>query len=131
MVPRVRGRLEVGAQRRETGPAGTVRVYRVLFDRETMLSPAGRREVSPMRPAPLPEGDDPEESGELKITTLTALPDGFRKEYRVSQGPVLLLLDAEGKVEKRWIGFSTGMSRELSSELRKRSPAPSPLPPGT
>ena len=110
---------------------GTVRVYRVLFDRETMLSPAGRREVSPLRPAPLPEGDDPEDPGVLRVTTLTALPDGFRKEYRVSQGPVLLLLDAEGKVEKRWIGFSAGMSRELASGIRKRSRALSPRPPGT
>jgi len=112
-------------------PQGTVRVYRVLFDRETMLSPAGRREVSPMRPAPLPEGDGPEDPGVLKITTLTAIPDGFHKEYRVSHGPVLLLLDAEGTVEKRWIGFSAGMSRELSTEIRKRSPDLSPRPPGT
>ena len=112
-------------------PRGTVRVYRVLFDRETMLSPAGRREVPPLRPAPLPEGDGPEDSGVLKITTLTAIPDGFHKEFRVSQGPVLLLLAADGKVEKRWIGFSAGMSGELSSEIRNRSRVPSPLPPGT
>jgi len=112
-------------------PRGAVRVYRVLFDRETMLSPAGRREVSPMRPALLPEGDAPGDPGVPEVTTLTALPDVFRKEYRVSHGPVLLLLGAEGKVEKRWIGFSPGMSRELSSEIRKKSPDLSPLPPGT
>lgn len=112
-------------------PQGTVRVYRVLFDRETVLSPAGRQEVSPLRPTPLPEGDGPEDPGGLKITTLTALPAEFRKEFRMSQGPVLLLLDAEGKVERRWIGFSAGMSLEISSEIRKRSPVLSPRPPGT
>jgi len=112
-------------------PQATVRVYRVLFDRETVLSPAGRQEVPPLRPAPLPEDGGPEDPGTMKVTTLTALPGEFRKEFRVSQGPVLLLLDAEGKVERRWIGFSAGMSRELSSEIRKRSRVPSPRPPGT
>jgi hypothetical protein len=107
-----------------------VRVYRVLFDRETVLSPAGRREVSPLHPAPLPEGDAPENHGTLMVTTLTALPDEFRKEFRVSHGPLLLLLGAEGKVERRWIGFSVGMSGELSSEFRKRSRVLSPQPPG-
>ena len=112
-------------------PPGTVRIYRVLFDRETVLSPTGRQEVPPLHRAPLPEGDAPEDSGALKVTTLTALPDEFRKEFRVSHGPVLLLLDAEGKVERRWIGFSAGMSRELSSEITTRSRVLSPLPPGT
>ena len=115
----------------EPFPQGTVRVYRVLFDRETVLSPAGRQEVPPLRPAPLPEVGGPEDPGALKITTLTALPGAFRKEFRVSQVPVLLLLDAEGTVERRWIGFSAGMSRELSSEIRKRSRDLSPRPPGT
>jgi hypothetical protein len=112
-------------------PQGTVRVYRILFDRETALSPAGRQEVPPLRPAPLPEGDGPEDPGTLKVTTLIALPGEFREEFRVSPGPVVLLLDAEGKVERRWIGFSAGMSRELSSEITKRTDALSPRPPGT
>jgi hypothetical protein len=112
-------------------PQGTVRVYRVLFDRETVLSPAGRQEAPPLRPNPLPEGDGPEDPGAVMVTTLTALPGEFRKEFRISQGPVLLLLDAGGKVERRWIGFSAGMSRELSSEIRKRSPVLSHRPPGT
>ena len=112
-------------------PPGTVRIYRVLFDRETVLTPAGRQEVPPLHPAPLPEGGVPEEPGALKVTTLSALPGEFRKEFRVSQGPVLLLLDAEGKVERRWIGFSTGMSLELSTEIRNRSQVLSPRPPGT
>jgi hypothetical protein len=72
-----------------------------------------------------------EDPGALKVTTLSALPGAFREEFRVSQGPVLLLLDAEGKVERRWIGYSTGLSRELSSEIRNRSLALSPRSPGT
>jgi hypothetical protein len=112
-------------------PQGTVRVYQVLFDRETVLTPDGRKEVPPLRPAPLPEGDGPEDPGALMVTTLTALPAEFREEFRVSQGPVVLLLDAEGTVEKRWIGFSAGISRELSSEIMKRSRVLSPRPPGT
>jgi hypothetical protein len=112
-------------------PPGTVRIYRVLFDRETALSPAGRQEVPPLHPVPLPEGGAPEDTGALKVTTLSALPGEFRKEFRVGQGPVLLLLDADGKVERRWIGFSTGMSLELSTEIRNRSQALSPRPPGT
>jgi hypothetical protein len=112
-------------------PRDTVTAYRVMFDRETSLSSTGRREAPPLRPSSTAEGDDPDDPGGLKVTTLTALPADFRKEFRVSHGPVLLLLDAEGKVERRWIGFSPGMSRELSSEIRKRSRALSPRPPGT
>jgi len=112
-------------------PQGTVRVYRVLFDRETALSPAGRQVVPPLLPNPLPEGNGPEDPGTLNVTTLTALPGEFRKEFRVSQGPVLLLFGAEGKVERRWIGYSAGISRELSSEIRKRFRVLSPRPPGT
>jgi len=112
-------------------PPGTVQIYRVLFDREMVLSPAGRQEVPPLHPAPLPEGGALEDPGALKVTTLSALPGEFREEFRVSDGPVLLLLDAEGTVERRWIGFSTGMSLELSSEIRNRSLVLSPRSPGT
>ena len=112
-------------------PPGTVRIYRVLFDREMALSPDGRQEVPPLHPAPLPEAGASEDPGALKVTTLSALPGAFRKEFRVGQGPVLLLLDAGGKVERRWIGYSTGLSRELSSEIRNRSLALSPRSPGT
>jgi hypothetical protein len=112
-------------------PAGTVRVYRLLFDRETSVSRDGVRQVPPLHPAPLPGRDAPGKPGGPEVTTLTAIPAEFRKEFRLSQGPVLLLLDAGGKVERRWIGYSAGMSRELSSEIRKRSPAPSPRLPGT
>jgi hypothetical protein len=114
-----------------TFPPGTVRIYRILFDRETVLSSAGQREVPPLRPAPLPEGDVPEDPGVPEVTTLTALPGEFRKEFRVSHGPLLLLLDDEGTVVRRWIGFSGRMSGELSSEFRKRFRGLSPHPPGT
>jgi len=111
-------------------PPGTVRVYRVLFDREMVLSPAGRQEVPPLHPSPLPDGGA-EDRGALQVTTLSAIPGAFREEFRVSNGPVLLLLDAEGTVARRWIGFSTGMSGELSPEIRNRSLDLSPRPPGT
>jgi len=112
-------------------PPGTVRVYRVLFDRETLLSPAGRQEVPPLHPAPIPDGDGTEDPGTLRVTTLTALPGAFREEFRISQAPLLFLLDLDGNVERRWIGYSVGMSRELASEIRKRSRPLSPRPPGT
>lgn len=112
-------------------PHGTVRVYRVLFDRETVLSSAGRREAPPLRPGAPPESGGPEDSGTLEVTTFTALPKEFHEEFRLSQAPVLLLLDPDGKVARRWIGYSVGMSRELASEIRKRSRGPSLPPPGT
>jgi hypothetical protein len=112
-------------------PRGTVRVYRVLFDRETLLTSAGRHESPPMRPGRAPEDDGPADAGTPEITSLTALPKGFHEEFRLSQGPVLLLLDPDGTVARRWIGYSAGMSRELASEIRKRSRALSPPPPGT
>jgi len=113
-------------------PRGTVRVYRVLFDRETVLSPAGRREAPPLRPGPIPGGlDDPEDPGALEITTLTALPREFQEEFRLSQVPVLLLLDPDGKVARRWIGYSVGMPREIAYEVRMRFRALSLPPPGT
>ena len=112
-------------------PPGTVRVYRVLFGREKLLSLAGRRDVPPLHPAHLPDGDVPNDPGALEVIPLTAFPGEFREEFRLNQGPVLFFLDAEGTVERRWIGFSPNMSRELSSEIRKRSRVPSPRPPGT
>ena len=113
-------------------PRGTVRVYRVLFDRETVLTSAGRHEAPPMRPAlPPGGGDDPDDIGTLEITTLNALPREFQEEFRLSQAPVLLLLDPDGKVARRWIGYSAGMPREIASEVRKRFRALSLPPPGT
>jgi hypothetical protein len=111
-------------------PRGTVRIYRILFDRETLYSQAGTREAPPLKPSPPPWFEGPGGAGSSRVTTLTAIPGAFGKEYRVSQGPVLLLLEADGTVARKWTGYSTSLTAELSAELRKRSPAPSPLPPG-
>jgi hypothetical protein len=115
---------------RETFPRGTVRLYRILFDREISLTPEGRREVAPLHSSPIPSPGGPSEAGDPDVVTLTALPGPFRAEYRVGQAPVLLLLARDGTVERRWIGYSTALSAELSEEVRKRLPAPEPLPPG-
>ncbi|MEW6719175.1 MAG: hypothetical protein AB1346_01855 [Thermodesulfobacteriota bacterium] len=101
---------------------GSFRVYRILFDREIGISAEGRRETDPMRPAPPPG---------LDVETLTAIPGAFMEEYRVRHVPVLLLIERDGKVARRWIGYSTKLPEELAFEFRKRAPAPSSLPPGT
>jgi len=104
-------------------PPGSARVYRVLFDRETALTAAARREVPPLHPPPADAGGFP-------VTVLTALPGPFNEEFRVSQAPVLLLLDPDGTVARRWVGYSPGMAAEVAGEVRNRSRAPSPPPPG-
>jgi len=119
-----------GAVRQAGGtlPPGSVRVYRILFDREVLLTPQGRQGVPPLVSlAPSPSGG-PEPSP--ATITLAALPGAFAKEFRVRQVPVLLLLDRDGTVIRRWNGFSRELAAELSEEVRKRSSAPSPLPPG-
>jgi len=111
-------------------PAGSARVYRVLFDQETALSAAGKREVPPLRLSPVPGFEGTEGTGGISITPLNALPGAFSEEFRVSQAPVLLLLGADGTVARRWVGYSPGMTGEVADEIRKRSLPPSPLPPG-
>ncbi len=96
-------------------PPGTVRAYRILFDREISIAASGKTETSPMRPAPPPWPE---------VTTLTAIPDAFLESFRVNQAPMLLLIDRDGKVTRRWVGYSTNLREELSAELRK------PVPPG-
>lgn len=113
-----------------TAPPGSIRVYRVLFDREISLSPDGKREVPPLRPAPHPWAEGPVDAGDSPVTTLTALPGVFQEEFRVNQSPVLLLFERDGTVARRWNGYSTSLAGELSAEIRKRFPAPSALPPG-
>jgi hypothetical protein len=105
-------------------PPGSARLYRVLFDRETALTATTRREVSPLQPqaaAGAAEG--------FPVVVLTALPGPFGEEFRVSQAPVLLLLDPDGTVVRRWVGYSPGMATEVAGEVRTRSRAPSPPPP--
>jgi hypothetical protein len=110
----------------EQVPPGSARVYRVLFDRETALTATTRREVPPLQPQPAPGAGAAEG---FPVTVLTALPGPFGEEFRVSQAPALLLLDADGTVARRWVGYSPGMATEVAGEVRKRSLAPSPLPP--
>ncbi len=102
-------------------PAGSVHVYRILFDRERQLTGQGTAETPPLRAIPPPD------AGTLPVTTLTALPKAFRESYGITQVPVLLLLDGEGRVSRRWIGSSPSLSAALVEEVRRLSSAP-PLP---
>src|SRR5512139_1280999 len=110
----------------EQARPGSARVYRVLFDRETALRATGREEVPPLQPQPIPGAGGPEG---FPVTVLTALPGPFGEEFRVSQAPVLLLLDRDGTVARRWVGYSPGMAAEVAGEVRNRSQAPSPPTP--
>lgn len=112
-------------------PPGSARIYRVLFEGETALTATSRREVPPLHPPPGKDAGEAGETGGFPVTTLTALPEPFGKEFRVSQVPVLLLLAPDGTVARRWVGYSPGMAAEVAGEIRSRSRAPSPLPPGT
>ncbi len=96
-------------------------VYRILFDRERQLTGQGTAETPPLRAIPPPD------AGTLPVTTLTALPKAFRESYGITQVPVLLLLDGEGRVSRRWIGSSPSLSAALVEEVRRLSSAP-PLP---
>lgn len=104
-------------------PPGTLHVYRILFDRERLLTAGGAAEVPPMQPAPPPALVDSEGSA-VPVTTLTALPRRFRAEFRVSHVPVLLLLDAKGVVARRWVGHSPSLGGAIAEEVRKTTGAP-------
>ncbi len=98
------------------GP-GSLRVYRILFDREQFFTRGGVSVVPPLR-APLPEAPGTPPPA-FEVTTLTAVPDAFRKEYEIEQAPVILLLAAGGKVVKRWTGYSPSLSASLEEEIRR------------
>ncbi|MBI5419269.1 MAG: thioredoxin family protein [Deltaproteobacteria bacterium] len=107
-------------------PAGSVRVYRVLFDRERLLAGGGTAEVAPLRPVPPPD------AGSLPVTTVTALPRPFRERFGVEQVPILLLMHRNGQVVKRWTGSFPSLPGAIVSEIKSlefkpRSSAP-PLP---
>jgi hypothetical protein len=113
----------------QVGP-GSARIFRILFERETALTETKRRDVPPLHP-PGTRGDGGAGgTGGFPVTALTALPGPFLEEFRVGQVPVLLLLDRDGSVARRWIGYSPGMAAEVSGEIRNRAPVPSRLPPG-
>ncbi len=112
---------------------GSVRVYRVVFDRERYFTRDGVAVVPPLRPAAPPEPAGAA-SPALAVTTLTALPDAFRKEYELEQAPVILLIAAGGKVVKRWTGYSPALPASLEAEIRRAGKEPqasseSPPPP--
>lgn len=101
-------------------PPGSLRVYRILFDRERYFSGDGVGVVPPLRPAPRVETPD----SAFPVTTLTAVPDAFRKEYEFEQAPLILLLSASGTVARSWIGYSPSLSASLVEEIgRARKPA--------
>lgn len=99
-------------------PGGEVRVYRVLFDRERLLQRQGTTETAPLRPSPPPN------AGTFPVTTVLALTEAFRKEYGPEQAPVLLLTNRDGKVLKRWTGYSPALSASIVSEIRRLSNFP-------
>jgi hypothetical protein len=102
-------------------PEGSVRVYRVLFDRERLLDREGTTEVGPLQPSPPPD------AGTLPVTTVVALLRPFREQFAPGQAPVLLLTGRGGKVLKRWTGASPSLSGAIASEIKRLSSAP-PLP---
>ena len=104
-------------------PAGRVRVFRILFDRERLFDGAKSREVPPLR------ATAPVDAGSFPVTTLTAIPKAFFAEYRVEQVPVLLLLDGSGRIERRWNGYSPAMPGDVAAAVNRLSDAP--RPPGT
>lgn len=111
----------------ETFPPGSVRVYRILFDRERIYAKGESRETSPLHPLLEKKPENvPSDAGRLPVTILTALPGPFRDQYRVGQVPLLLLLDESGRVEKRWIGYSPSLGDQLAQEVRRRTNTPLP-----
>lgn len=108
-------------------PPGSVRVYRILFDRERLYARDGVRESSPLYPAPAP-GTAAGQSGATLpgVTTLTAIPGPFRDQFRVGQVPILLLLNEDGMVETRWVGYSPSLGSQLAEEVSRRTGSPPP-----
>jgi hypothetical protein len=110
-----------------TFPPGSVHVYRIRFEQERIYTAGGSREVSPLSSTSTPAGPpSPPDSSPIPITTLEALPGPFREQLRVGQVPVLLLLDENGKVEKRWTGYSPSLRDSLAEEVIRITTSPSP-----
>jgi hypothetical protein len=101
-------------------PAGSVHVYRILFERERLLDREGVKEAPPLRP---PARAD---AGGLPETTVIALPGAFRERFPLSQTPVLLLTERGGRVLQRWVGASPSLSAAIVAELKRASGSPHP-----
>ena len=110
-----------------TFPPGSTHVYRIRFDQERIYTAGGSREVPPLPRASTPAGmASPPDSPLTPVTTLTALSGPFREQLRVGQMPVLLLLDENGRVEKRWTGYSPSLRDSLAEEVRRITTSPPP-----
>lgn len=110
-----------------TFPPDSVHVVRILFDRERIYEQGGGRDVPPLHPEAAPGTTSaPAGAPRFRVTTLTALPGPFRKQFRVDQVPVILLLDRSGTVEKRWTGHSPSLRDSLAEEVGRRT---GPTPP--
>ena len=93
-------------------PPGTVRAYRILFDRERLLGKEGTSEIEPIQPAP------PRDAGTLPVTTVRALPGPFRNRFGPENAPLILLTDRRGTVLKKWTGASSSLVASIVSEVR-------------
>ena len=110
-----------------TFPPGSVRIYRILFDRERVYAPGGIRESPSLRPPVSPgPAADRTDAPIPQVTTLTALSGPFRDHFRVGRVPVLLLLNEGGMVEKRWVGYQPSLAGQLAEEVRRRAGSPPP-----
>ncbi|GAB4368659.1 MAG: hypothetical protein Kow00128_14200 [Deltaproteobacteria bacterium] len=107
-------------------PSGSLKIYRILFDRERLFPGREPVEVPPRVPIP-PRTPFPVDSAgrEIPVATWTAIPGAFRDRFRVSRVPVLLLLDDAGAVTARWTGTSPGLAASLGEAIRK-PPATAP-----
>lgn len=106
-------------------PPGTLRVCRILFDRERLFPGHGPVEVPPLIPPP-PRTPRPVDStgGAVPVVTWTALPGPFGEQFEFTRVPVLLLIDGRGVVAARWTGASPSLAVSLAGEIRKRTAAP-------
>lgn len=110
-----------------TFPPGAVHVYRIRFDQERIYTEGGSREVPPLQRASTPAWvASPPDSPPTPVTTLTVLPGPFRQQLRIGQMPVLLLLDENGRVEKRWTGYFPSLRDSLAEEVRRITASPPP-----
>ena len=110
-----------------TSPAGSVHIYRILFDRERIFTQEGNREVAPLDGSAGPGTTDfPSLAALPAVTTLTALPGPFRDQFKIDHLPVILLLDDTGEVGMRWTGYSPSMRDQLADAIRRRTESPPP-----
>ena len=110
-----------------TFPPGSVRIYRILFDREQHYAQDGSRDVPPLHPSGSPETANVLSPAAMPpVTTLTVLLHPFHDQFRVDHVPLLVLLDEDGTVEERWAGYSPALRDQVAEAVRRgqRSPLP-------